>query len=198
MFAECEDDLGKELLVRILDYVGAESSGWVINVADGNGPMRAKIKQWTEVGRRSNVVLLTDLDATRCASGLVAGWLGKHSKPIGLHIRVAVRTAESWVLADRAAFAKFLAVSPALVPRQPDLEPLPKQRLLQLAKQSPRRRLRADIVVDRNGQPRQAPNYNAALRPFVAKLWNVNRAAKASPSLARTLHRLAASLGPRP
>jgi hypothetical protein len=197
MFAECEDDLGKELLVRILDHVGVEPENWVINVAGGNGPMRAKIKQWTEVGRREHVVLLTDLDATRCASGLVASWLGRHPKPIGLHIRVAVRTAESWVLADRAAFAKFLAVSPALVPMQPDLEPSPKQRLLQLAEKSPRRRLRADIVARRHGQPRQAPNYNAALRPFVAKRWDVSRAAKASPSLARALRRLAASLGTR-
>lgn len=198
MFASCEDDLGKELLIRILNHVDVDTAGWVVNVAGGNGPMREKIKQWGEVGKREHVVLLTDLDTARCASGLIAAWCGRRPKPVGLHLRVAVRSAESWVLADRIGFAQFLDVSQSLLPRQPDTEPSPKQRLLQLAEKSPKRELRADIVVRRHGQPRQATNYNAALGPFVAKRWNVSRAAKASPSLARTIHRLAASLRARP
>lgn len=194
MFAWSEDTLGKHLLGRILAQVGQDPSVWRVTALRGNGELRKKLPQLIRLSANHNVILVTDLDDDPCAGHLIGQWLGRNHQPPRLQIRVAVRAAESWVLADRVGVAQFLNVPIGTIPRSPDDDPRPKQRLLQLAERSSRRALRQDIVTRRDGQLRQALNYNAALANFVMKDWNIRQAITCSPSLERTIRRLAATL----
>jgi hypothetical protein len=194
MFALCEDVLGRELLVRVLAHAGVDPDLWTIRVTGGFGAMKANVPKWVQVARSRDVVFLTDLDARPCPSALITSWFGRARRPARLHVRVAVRTVESWVLADHKGLAEYLSVSKDKIPREPDNESNPKQRLLMIAERSPVRRRREDLVTRTHGQPRQAPNYNSALRAFVGEHWDLRQAMKTSPSLARAVQRLSKSL----
>lgn len=198
MFAYSEDRLGQSVLTRILAGVGIDTAPWLFNVKSGNGRMRTNVAKYVKLAKLHDVILFTDLDSAPCPAGLILDWLGSTARPERLHIRVAVREVESWVLADREGVADFLNVPRSIVPRRPDEEADPKRTLLLVAEKSRTRAVREDIVVRRQGQPRQAPNYNLALAPFVADRWDFERAVAASPSLARTVKRFALSLGVRP
>jgi hypothetical protein len=86
--------------------------------------------------------LLTDLDQHDCPSQLIAGLLN-HQCHVNFLFRVAVSEVESWALADREGFAQFLGISSVLVPAQPDHVADPKQTLINLARRSRRRTLKA-------------------------------------------------------
>lgn len=194
MYAWSEDALGKNLLGRILAQAGQDPTVWTVTVLRGKGELRKRLPQLMRLSAMHDVIVVTDLDDDPCAGHLIGQWLRRNRQPPRLQIRVAVRAAESWVLADRAGVARFLNVPIGTVPRAPDDDPRPKQQFLHLAERSSRRALRKDIVTRRDGQLRQALNYNAVLADFVMNEWNIRQAMTCSPSLARTVRRLSATL----
>jgi len=198
MFAYSEDQLGKAVLERILSTIDVDYTRWTIDEKRGNGRLQASIPQYAKLANRHDVILFTDLDAAACPPALIRNWMGRTPRPTRLHIRVAVREVESWLLADREGVADFLRVPVSVVPRNPDQEADPKRTLLRVAARSKARAIREDIVVFRNNEPRQALNYNSSLATFVADRWDIDRAVAASPSLARTVARLASSLRGQP
>jgi len=196
MFAYSEDPVSQAVLLRILGSIGVDTSAWTIDTTYGAGAMRSRVPKYAEIARRYAVVLFTDLDTAPCPRGLIQTWMGSLVQPRLLHIRVAVREVESWVLADREGFAEFLDVSEDIVPRSPDGEIDPKTSLLLVAEKSRLRAIRKDMVVRRDGQPRPALSYNSTLTAFVGETWNIERASVRSPSLARTCRRLRQELAP--
>jgi len=146
-------------------------------------------------------LVLTDLDRYPCPVALIQEWLTvpKHHN---LLFRVAVREVESWLLADRTGFAKFLGIRESLVPHDlgireslvphdADTIPDPKQYLINLARNSRKRDLRSDIVPLPKSTATQGRNYNGPLISFVQKSWDLLAAMKHSPSLSRTIHAVA-------
>jgi hypothetical protein len=133
-------------------------------------------------------VLLTDLDYWPCPSKLRDAYV-----PAPLHsnfcFRIAVRTIESWLLADVHFTTKILGVSEALAPSHPDSLPKPKLELVNLARRS-RRQIRKDLVPQDGSTAVQGRNYNAPLVAFVRESWRPAVAAERSPSLARCIDRL--------
>lgn len=196
MFAYSEDAISQAVLLRILGFIGVDVAGWTVGKTGGSGKMKSNVPKYAKLAMSYFVVLITDLDSTPCPRGLIQNWLGVVVQPRLLHIRVAVREVESWVLADREGVADFLDVSQEIVPRTPDAEADPKTALLLVAEKSGTRSVREDIVIRRGGQPRPALNYNSAITSFVGKHWNIERAIARSPSLARTCRRLQRELTP--
>lgn len=133
------------------------------------------------------VLCIADTDR-RCALELLDGWLPRGGHP-SLMLRLAVTESESWVLADRDAFANALQVSIKQVPRSPDSEIDPKRVVLTLASRSRRRQIREEVVspLDPN---KPGNGYNLHLCAFVGDRWDPNRAAVNSPSLQRAVRRL--------
>jgi len=129
----------------------------------------------------------TDLDRYDCPVALIGDWLTQ-PKHHNLLIRVAVREAEAWVLADRDSFANFLGINIVKVPQ--DVEALlnPKTTLIQLARESRRRQLRDDICPRPGSTSKVGPNYNARLGSFVNESWNPTVARLNSRSLDRTIN----------
>jgi hypothetical protein len=153
----------------------------------GNTYLRKKAAALNKTAKAFPVLLLTDLDVpTSCPPELIRKWLHEPLEE-GLIFRVAVMEVESWIMADRGAFARFLGVSQRQVPREPDQVPNPKEKILFLAKSSRKRDVRDDILPARGSTAKVGPAYNIRLGEFARTLWDPRRAANASPSLKRFL-----------
>lgn len=104
--------------------------------------------------------------------------------------RFAVMETESWVMAHRAAFAKFLSIPVHRIPQFTDEISNPKEFLIQLARKSRKYRLREDLIPAPGATSKVGPDYNGRLCEFVQNHWRAEIAAQNSPSLARALKRL--------
>jgi hypothetical protein len=177
-----EDDLSEAVLIKILP------DRYVVGVCHkhgGFGYLKSNIDGFNNASKGMPFLVLTDLDMGECAPTLIKKWL---SVPIhhNLLFRVAVREVESWVLADRDRFAKFLGIRKTLVPENVDAIDDPKKCLINLARKS-KRNLREDIVPTEGSTAKQGPDYNGRLASFVKEFWNPQEAMHNSPSLERTI-----------
>jgi hypothetical protein len=86
------------------------------------------------------VLILRDLDRDGpCPSALVARLVpGRNTN---LLLRIPVCAVESWLLADRAAYALFSGVPEAFLPRDPEALADPKEAVLKLSNRRPRSEL---------------------------------------------------------
>jgi hypothetical protein len=138
------------------------------------------------------VLVLVDLDQTECAPTLLRQWPATSrrvdSMPSRLWLRIAQREVESWVLADRTAFARFLGISTANIPVAPDSLDDPKQHLLNIVRAKCRKKRFRDMLPSRN-----APiglTYNQVLVEFIEASWSPERAAENSASLRKAIEAL--------
>ena len=146
----------------------------------------ASLPRYRNLPQLHPVLCVADTDG-KCALHLVTTWL---PNPVaGFFLRLAVREAESWLLADADAFADFFQVSLNSIPRRPEELPDPKGKIVNLACKSKRREIRQEVVsaFDRS---KPGAGYNLHLGAFASQQWNARRAAENSPSLSRALRRL--------
>lgn len=135
------------------------------------------------------VVRDLDNDAT-CPPELVRKILPNVSG--GMIFRIAVRSIESWLLADRAAISEFLKCSSALVHEFPDDLQDPKREMVNLARKSKAKAIREGLVPAPKTTAAVGPLYNALLSEFVSEYWSPFEAAERSPSLRSCLNALEA------
>jgi hypothetical protein len=139
------------------------------------------------------VLVLRDLNSDAvCPGALLAHLLpNRHER---LLLRICVRVSETWLMADREAYARFFGVSGSQIPRDPETLRDPKQTILGWV--DDRRAAKLSRHVD-DGRRRGVPDW-AILGEwhglFAEKVWNPTRAANAgtAPSLTRALRRLEA------
>jgi hypothetical protein len=184
-----EDSLTESLLTRILRALPVRYATRTIYNRGGHGYLRRTINGFNNAAKGIPFLVGTDLDIYECPAALIGDWL-QAPKHHNLLVRVAVREAEAWVLADKENFAKFLGVHPSLVPD--DIENIadPKAELIHLASKSRSKHLREDLCPPVNSTRKIGPNYNARLSGFVQQHWNPEAARKRAESLARTIDRL--------
>jgi hypothetical protein len=156
---------------------------------NGFGYLKSKISSLNKIAERTPVVLLTDLDQSDCLVELKREWLPVPQHP-NLLFRIAVREVESWILADRSAFAQFPGINDERVPKYPDRLADPKRALLKLFTLSPKRRLREEVLPKPRSIFLIGLGYNAILCKCVAEQWFTRRAIAYSPSLSRTWNRI--------
>ncbi len=153
----------------------------------GKADIRVKLPEINRSASTIPFLVIVDLDSGECAPSLLKEWL-----PFGmarnLLFRVAVREIESWLLADRDAFAKFLGVRSELVSGDPDSLADPKRAVMDLARRCRRVRVRDDIVP--RGSASKGPLYNNRLGDFVLNYWRPRVASRNSDSLRRFIQAL--------
>ncbi len=184
-----EDELSEVVLLRILRDIGRYAVGTAYR-RGGFGYLRRTIAGWNRAARGVPFVVLTDLDNGECPAGLMADWLADPLHP-NLLFRIAVREVESWLLASPGTFSRFLGVPHEEMPTDCDNLADPKAEIIQLARKSRIRAVRDGIVPRRGSTAKQGPDYNGLLSTFVRSDWDLEVAALGSPSLARTVGRLA-------
>lgn len=157
----------------------------------GKSDLERKTPELNRVANGITVFMLTDLDSPReCPPGLIRSWIRGSLSP-KFFFRVAVMEVESWVMADRMGFADFLSIPLHRIPSPTDAILNPKEFLLSLAKRSKKKTVREALVPAQGATFSVGNEYNTLLSEFVQDHWNLERAASASPSLKRTLDRLA-------
>lgn len=186
-----EDALTESLTFKILRTIPTKYATLTIYNRGGNGYLRRTVNGFNNAARGTPFLVGTDLDEYGCPPALIDDWLTS-AKHHNLLVRVAVREAEAWVLADRHRFADFLGINARNVPEDAESLPNPKEALIQLARTSRKKQLRDDICPPINSTRRVGPNYNARLGAFVRASWDPTVARQNSNSLDRTIARLIA------
>lgn len=184
-----EGDLDEAVARRLISHVGAET-GYVYG-RRGKGYVEENIGRFNHAARNAPWLwfVLVDLDDDyECAPRLCRDWLADAAP--NLCLRVAVREVEAWLLADREAAARFLAVAEALVPPSPESEADPKRVLVELARRSRRRDIREDLVPRPGSGLEVGPAYEDRLIEFVRREWRPEMAAHTADSLRRCLSAL--------
>jgi len=186
-----EDSLSEFVLKKILEQ--SQRPFVIVNCLchGGYGYLKKNIRAFNEASQGTPFMVLTNLDRAECAPTLITKWLPYPKHP-NLLFRVAVREIETWLLAHREAFAKFLGISENLIPQNVDTILDPKQFLINLAKKSKSRELRQAIVPPAGNQHvTMGKNYNGKLKEFVETDWQVDIAVHCSDSLQRTVNAIA-------
>jgi hypothetical protein len=184
-----EDALIESLLLRILATIPARYATRTIYNRGGFGYLKRTVNGFNNAAKGVPFLVVTDLDRYECPPVLINDWLTS-PKHHNLLIRVAVREAEAWVLADREGLARFLGISVARVPVDVEAQPDPKETLIQLARMSRKKFMRDDLCPRRNSTSKVGPNYNPRLASFVDTDWDLGAARLNSQSLDRTINRL--------
>jgi hypothetical protein len=170
-----------------------------VHTSRGKNQLDARLNGYNRAARHGNWLVLRDLDRdAKCAPELVRELLPEPSR--GMHLRIAVRSIEAWVLADVERASRFLGISQSLVPQAPDALADPKRTLVTLASRSSRRTIREDLVPARGMSAKVGPVYTSRLVDFITSSWRPGSAATRSPSLAsclRDLRRLKSDSGVR-
>lgn len=190
MFAAVEDLLSEAVLRRIVAVVRPDITIYQVLRRNGSGYLRMRAHELNRTAHRVPVFMLTDQDrADVCPAELIRSWLSAPPAP-NLLFRVAVMEIESWIMADRAAFATFISVRADSIPEEPDEVLKPKELIVSLAKQSRRRDIREDLAPARGSTAAIGPAFNVRLTDFVSNAWNPLVAAETSPSLRKAVVRL--------
>jgi hypothetical protein len=184
------EDLLSEAVIRRLSEsptIGLEVMA--VHGKRGKSFIKDRLASYNEASKYSSWVVLVDLDSDECPPRLAHEWIPA-IRGDQMVFSVAVREVESWLMADRDAFALFLGVSPARVPRSVETLADPKGILIDLARSSRQREIRRDIVPVHESTARVGRNYNGRLTEFVNSTWDIQRARTVSPSLDRLIKRL--------
>ena len=185
-----EDQLSEAVLRKIVEW---HAPSLVVErrvfTTGGFGQIKANIQRYKNASHLYPHVVLTDLDRHACPSALLQDWeVGE--VPFNMVFRIAVRSVEAWLLADREGLATFLRVPLSKVCQSPETVGDCKRELISLARRARSRRLAAELCPEPGSLAKQGPLYNAHLVRFVREMWRVDVAATGAASLLRACARI--------
>ncbi len=191
-----EDALSEAILRRLLsasrrDYdvelCYPQRTHGVLPVHSGWGALYSNRAAFAGVSATVPVIVLVDLDDRVCPKTMAAEW--KRDLPVSpnLLVRIAVREAEAWLLADFDELMSYLHVPGRELKRPPESIRDPKQAIVCYASKSRLADIRRDMVPLKVGSGVVGRGYSRLMRSFVNDHWNPRRAAKASESLRRAI-----------
>ena len=132
------------------------------------------------------VLGIADLESEPCPSGLIARHLPRGRHPSFL-LRIAERTLEAWLLADRHAISRYLGVPIARVPGNPDVLEHPKRTIVALARRFARREIAEDVVPLDGSNGVVGRGYTSRMTQFIRTAWRPREASANSESLRRAI-----------
>jgi hypothetical protein len=151
----------------------AEEAGFTLSdvyVKRGKNALDSKLRAYSAAALFSPWLVLRDLDHDAdCAPSLVASLLP--DRPPALLLRIPVRAAEAWLLADREAIADYLSAPLGAVPERPEDLDRPKRGLVHLAQRSRRRAIRDDMAPASGTSAQVGPGYTSRLIEFASQHW---------------------------
>ncbi|MVT36834.1 hypothetical protein GO497_03330 [Acidovorax citrulli] len=185
-----EDELCCSIAEVLVDKTGKGFRVYQRTVAGGAGQFKKKIPAMNQVASNvMPVLMVADADQAPSPAEQIRMWLP--AKPSDrLCLRLAVREAEAWVLADNVGFSEFAMVSKDIFPISPENELDPKGKLLSIIRRSKRRELREEMLPAKGSMSVIGLGYNIHIVDFVKNYWNIDRATARSPSLGKAFLRL--------
>lgn len=182
------EDLPGELVLRRLLQGNRRLAIRDVRGLQGEGYIIANLVVWNRAASTLPMIVLVDLDRG-CAPGKRQALLADCHP--NLLLRIAVHEVEAWLLADHEAMAGWADLPPAKLPADADALGDPKRELVNLIRRHAPARLRRQIVPGDGDRRQTAPGYNDAVREFIIKHWDPDRAVARSESLASARRRIA-------
>jgi hypothetical protein len=143
--------------------------------------------KYNQAARHAGPVLgVADLESEPCPSGLIARHL-PHGREPSFLIRIAERTLEAWLLADRHSIARFLGVPVGRTPKDPEVLQHPKRFIVDLARRSSRRAIVQDVVPGTGSSGVVGRGYASQMTQFIRSAWRPREASANSESLRRAI-----------
>ena len=105
----------------------------------------------------------------------------------GMCFRIAVRSMETWLIADYKNCARFFGISYNRMPHDVEMLPDPKQTLVTLCDSSTNKGIREGMVPRATGGRKVGGEYTALVREFARKEWDPSKARDNSLSLDRAM-----------
>jgi hypothetical protein len=171
-------------LRKIVEGVGFDVA--VTHNCRGKSKLDARVPGYLQAALYSPWVILRDLDQdAQCAPEFIAS--RGITPPITARFRVAVRSLEAWLLADRTNISRYLGVAVGALPNVPDVEAHPKTTMANLAARSRRRAVRDRMAPRPDDGAQIGPEYEAALIEFIDNHWDFRKASERSNSLAKAI-----------
>ncbi|MGQ0742865.1 MAG: hypothetical protein ACT4OS_00705 [Acidimicrobiales bacterium] len=164
-----------------------------VTTAGGKAKLDSRVAAYNASAQHLPWLVLRDLDrddSAACIPDLLSSLVGGSTAP-RMALRVAVRAAESWLMADRAGFAAHFRLSSGLVPLSPDDLEDPKRSLVDLCRRSRSGAVRGGMVPRPGSGRRVGAEYTAMVRQFALEVWSPDVARSASPSLDRAMAKMA-------
>ncbi|MDM8357930.1 hypothetical protein [Pandoraea communis] len=190
VFVVGEDELCCVLADALLLHIGLPFEVKQRLVSGGESKFRQKISAMNNVAKNvMPVLMVADADQAACVVEQRNLWLPENPSK-RLAMRLAVKEAEAWILADHVGFSTFANVSRDIFPARPEDENDPKQTLLGIVKRCKRRDLREEMLPIKGATSPVGLGYNIHMNDFVKNYWNAERAAHRAPSLARAIPRI--------
>ncbi len=182
--AAVEGILDEAVATQLIAHAGGKPGQ--VYVKNGKPALCQRINGYNKAAVNTPWLVLVDLDRDAdCAPPFCNRWLPEPSPR--MCFRVAVRAVEAWLLADAEALATFLGVARGKVPAYPETLPDPKETMVNLARDSRRREVRADMVPGETSGRRVGPAYTSRMIEFVDRHWRPAVAAESADSLARAI-----------
>jgi hypothetical protein len=172
------------IVARLLKDTGLELGR--VYVQRGKDRLDQQLITYNSAARFAHWLVVRDLDQDAACAPELKGRLLPGPSTL-MCFRLAVHSAESWLLADAANLAAFLGVSAARLPGDPDRLPDPKGTLVALARHSRKRDVREDMVPRSGSGARVGPGYASRIMEFAGGDWRPRAAAANSSSLASCL-----------
>jgi len=156
----------------------------------GSVYIKNKIADFNKSAQNICYLVLVDFMDTGydCPPEVISNWL-PHKNNLMI-FRTVVREIESWILADRKNIAKFLNVNLEKIPTHPESENDPKQKLVNIARNSRSSKIRSSLVPEQNSTAQVGKLYTSEIKRFVSEFWDIKAARKNSPSLDKCFKRL--------
>ena len=180
---EGESDTG--MVGTLLDHVGLELASPCV-VKRGVANLDKLIPGLAHTTILNPWIVFRDSDA-QCPVEIREKLIGSRVHGDGFELRIACSMTEAWLLADTDGFAEFFKVPVKKLPQAPDSLPHAKQELLRVCQLAPNS-IRKDMV---HFDGSAGPLYVKRLNDFARDRWDVTCARLTSPSLDRTIVRLA-------
>ena len=157
----------------------------------GKAALDKRLRGYNAGAAYTPILVLRDLDQENCAVQSVQILLPRRHPDCLL--RIAVRSLDAWLLADREVIARFAKVPMAEVPHAPETLAHPKRSLVQLLRHTKDRETRRRLDLDTEAGPtwQQLGGWSG---DFIRLAWDPRRAAASGvvPSLSRAILRLQA------
>jgi len=205
-YAYVEDAPSKAVLMKIVDSLnGLESPRFGFRegyprIMHGESQIKKEFPSNLAMASEGLYTLsLVDLDVYvyPCPPTLPRDWLGIAQEanialPPQTVLRVATRTVESWIMADRKKFARYFDLTESLLPAVPDNELRLRKDFFTLLWKKGNTALRKKNLIGMlpSKDSHIGPKYNDILCDFIERHWSPFRAEQNSPCLKRTMDRL--------
>jgi hypothetical protein len=182
--AAVEGIVDEAVVRRLIAYAGGVPGP--VYGKNGKQDLREKINGYNNAARHAPWMVLVDLDSDAdCAQILRQDWLPMPAQR--LCFRVAVRQVEAWLMADAETLAAYLVVARRRIPADPEAIPNAKAEMINLARASRRREIRADMVPREGSGRAVGPAYTSRLMEYTERHWRPEVAAQRADSLRRAI-----------